>query len=236
MIPTVPYIEEKFALFNKQIFQGKLPVLPIVLSDAKTFLGACTYKKKKNLFAATTFYDFKLRINKRIDLPEAEIEDVIIHEMIHYYIAYFGLKDTSLHGKVFKQFMNQINARFGRHITISRKMNEKEKEQLYDTKRRWRVIVVLSFTNGKTGVKSLPRVFSKIQDFCYKISRVVEVKSYSLYITDDPYFSRFPTSVALRIRYADAKELTPHLDASEEVVILNGKLVSRNKLSYYERM
>ena len=236
MTPTVPYIEEKFIQFNKQIFQGKLPLLPIVLSDAKTFLGACAYKKKKNLFGGTTCYDFKLRINKRIDLSETEIEDIIIHEMIHYYIAYFGLKDSSLHGKVFKQFMNNINEKFGRHITVSRKMNEKQKEKLFDTKPRSRVIAVLEFTNGKIGVKSLPRVISKINDFCNKISRVVEVKSYSLYITHDPYFSRFPTSSALRIRYANSDQLALHLATADEVVISGSQIVSKKKFSYYSKM
>ena len=58
------------------------------------------------MFGGTKYYDFKLRINKRIDLPEQEIEDIIIHEMIHYHIAYNGIKDTSTHGRV---FMNKIS-------------------------------------------------------------------------------------------------------------------------------
>lgn len=41
---TIPYIKHKFEEFNQQMFAGKLPMLPIKLSDAKTFLGVCTYK------------------------------------------------------------------------------------------------------------------------------------------------------------------------------------------------
>ena len=85
------------------------------LGSGKTFLGA--YKKRKTLFGGTKCYDFKLRINKRIDLPEADIEDIIIHEMIHYHIAYRGIKDTSTHGRVFKMLMNDINKRFGRQVS-----------------------------------------------------------------------------------------------------------------------
>ena len=40
MKATIPYIERKFEEFNQQMFAGKLPKLPIELSDAKTFLGA----------------------------------------------------------------------------------------------------------------------------------------------------------------------------------------------------
>ena len=38
MKATIPYVEKKFEEFNPLIFDGKLPMLPIELSDAKTFL------------------------------------------------------------------------------------------------------------------------------------------------------------------------------------------------------
>ena len=136
MKATIPYVEKRFEEFNQLMFDGQLPKLPIELSNAKTFLGLCVYKKKRTLFGTTECYDFKLRISTRIDLAEAEVEDIIIHEMIHYYIAYKGLHDTSAHGRVFRQIMNTINEKFRRHIKISHKLTREEKEQLYDTKRR----------------------------------------------------------------------------------------------------
>ena len=81
---TIPYVKQKFEEFNQQMFAGKLPMLPIRLSDAKTFLGVCTYKKRKGKDGKLEKYDFTLRINTRIDLLEEEVEDTIIHEMIHY--------------------------------------------------------------------------------------------------------------------------------------------------------
>ena len=227
MIPTVEFIEKKFGEFNALMFEGKLPGLPIVLSSGKTFLGACAYKKRKTLFGGTKHYDFKLRINKRIDLPEADIEDIIIHEMIHYHIAYRGIKDTSTHGRVFKMLMNDINKRFGRHITISRKMNAEEKEQLCGDKRRPHVMAVVEFKNGKTGVKQLPRVHQKIIAYCSAISKVTDISSSKLYITDEPYFNRFPTSTALRIQYAEREVLEKHLATARELVISCDKVVVR---------
>ena len=84
MIATHEYVKEKFGEFNRLFFGGKLPTLPICMSNARTFLGACTYKRKKNWLGKTVLYDFKLKISKRLDLPENDIEDIIIHEMIHY--------------------------------------------------------------------------------------------------------------------------------------------------------
>ena len=101
MKATIPYIEQKFEEFNQQMFAGQLPKLPIELSDAKTFLGVCAFKTRKGKDGKKICYDFKLRINTRIDLPDEEIEDTIIHEMIHYFIGYNQLEDASAHGPTY---------------------------------------------------------------------------------------------------------------------------------------
>ena len=225
MIPTVEFIEKKFAEFNTSMFEGKLPMLPIVLSTAKTFLGACSYRRRKTLFGGTKCYDFKLRISKIIDLPEADIEDIIIHEMIHYHIAYHGIKDTSTHGRVFKTLMHEINTRFGRHITISRKMNVEDKEKIYDQRRRPHVIVVACFDDGTVAIKQLPRVDQKIIAYCAALSKVNVIASFKLYITNEPYFNRFPTSTALKVHFVEKDVLNTHLATAKELVISGDKVV-----------
>ena len=79
MIATIPYVERKFEEYNRQMFAGQLPKLPIELSDAKTFLGKCVYRKRRLPNGSVENYDFRLRINTRIDLTEAEVEDTILH-------------------------------------------------------------------------------------------------------------------------------------------------------------
>ena len=227
MKATIPYVEKKFGEFNRLIFDGKLPMLPIELTNAKTYIGACVYKRRRGLFGQIKLYDFKLRISTRFDLAENVIEDTIIHEMIHYYISINNIKDTSTHGKVFRQIMNSVNERFGRNITISHKATDEEKEQLCGTKRRWHVVAVVSLDNGRTGVKVLPRVMPKIIDFCRQLSMVKPVKSYKLYLTDEPFFNRYPTSTALRIIYVEKELLDKHLASAEQLVIENDRVVSK---------
>ena len=70
------------------------------------------------------YSNFVLRINTRFDLPEELIQDTILHEMIHYYIAVNHLRDTSSHGRLFRQEMKRINNEANRHITISYKMDK----------------------------------------------------------------------------------------------------------------
>ncbi len=217
MKATIPYVEKKFEEFNQLMFDGKLPKLPIELSDAKTFLGLCVYKKRRTLLGRTECCDFKLRISTRIDLVEAEVEDIIIHEMIHYYIGYNNLKDSSAHGRVFRHIMNTINEKFGRHIKISHKLTKEEKEQLYDTKRRWRVVAYMTFKDGRTGIKVLPRIMPRIANYYNAVSRESSVECIELYMTNNPYFNRYPNSSALRVHYIDKAEAEKHLHGAEKM-------------------
>ena len=43
---------------------------------------------------------------------------MIVHEMIHCYIAQKNIKDNRDHGKVFKQMMNDYNRHYGLNITV----------------------------------------------------------------------------------------------------------------------
>ncbi len=227
MIADVAYVKRKFREFNRQMFAGQLPEIPVYLSDAKTFLGKCCFKKRALPGGRTEYYDFSLRINTRVDLPEREIEDTIIHEMIHYFIAYKNLKDTSAHGVLFLQIMNGINERFGRHLTVSYKSNERVREALVDKKQRYHVIAVVVFRDGRSGVKVLPRILPRILYYYNIILMQQEIASVRLYMSNDIFFNRFPTSSALKVHFMDAEEINAHLKDAE-VLGCDGKSITRN--------
>ena len=224
MKATIPYVEKKFEEFNQLIFDGKLPKLPIELSDAKTFLGLCVYKKRRTLLGKVVCYDFKLRINTRIDLDEAEVEDIIIHEMIHYYIGYNGIVDSSAHGRVFRQLMMEINERYGRHIRVSHKPTQEQKEQLYGSKERWHMVALMVFKDGRRGIKVLPRIASKIVNYYNVVGRESTIERIELYMTNDTYFNRYPNSSALRVHAIDKAEAERHLEGAERWVCDGAKL------------
>jgi len=117
MIPTVAYLQQRFAEYNTQIFGGELPPIEITLTKAKRFEGKYVYGIKRGLFVQKVV-GRKIVISICRDLPEREVDDTLIHEMIHYYIHHKGLKDTSPHGKIFKKMMMDINIRWGRNLTI----------------------------------------------------------------------------------------------------------------------
>ena len=146
------YLTNQFKKYNTLYFNGILPLPKFIVTNTKHTLGQYRYRRyevfNKHTICVTNYYD----------IDDKKIDNILIHEMIHYYISINNIKDTSTHGKVFRQIMNSVNERFERNITISHKATDEEKEQLCGTKRRWHVVAVVSLDNGRTGVKVLPRV------------------------------------------------------------------------------
>ena len=219
MKATVPYVQMKFRELNEQFFSGKLPEIPIELSDAKGFLGVCKYKTRETKDGDVEHYDFRLSINTRIDLPEPEIEDTIIHEMIHYFIGLNRLEDSSSHGPMFQHLMKSINEKYGRHISITHKGTEDEKEQAYDKRHRWHAVAVVTYFGGRTGVKVLPRIRKRILEFNNEAIKIAGVDHIVYYLTNDPFFNRFPNSMSLCIKDADNAEVVSHLVDSIQLTV-----------------
>lgn len=214
MKPTIDYLQERFAHFNTLCFEGKLPPVPIALSNARTFLGKCVCREKRGLLGLLVKREFTLRISTAFELTADELDDILIHEMIHYYIGVNNLHDTSSHGKQFRHMMNTINSRHGRHITISHRSTP---GQAQDTRQRWHVVAVVTLTNGKTGIKVLPRIAQRVITFYNSVMTAREVSYVTLYLSNDPYFNRFPTSSVLKVHYIDPTDLTPHLKGSHNI-------------------
>lgn len=227
MKPTVEYIQTRFDEFNERFFNGSLPPIPIRLSHAKGFLGKVTFTRKpvSGLFSFHPFAirpfgryentDFVLRINVRIDLPEPVVEDTILHEMIHYYIAVNQWTDTSVHGQLFRREMTRINREGNRHISISHRLTDTEQEQAHIHKGR--VVAIITFADGKTGIKVVPKQIRHILSWDKRARRTFSRSAFAnnhssitditWYYTDDGYFAKYPSSTALRIYLID--DMTP---------------------------
>lgn len=227
MRATKEYVERKFDEFNRQMFGGRLPRIPVELSDAKTFLGQCVFRRRRRRDGTEEKYDFRLRINTRIDLPEQLIEDTIIHEMIHYYIGVFQLRDTSVHGQLFRQIMNHINGKYHRHVGITFKGDKQQTEQAYDQRPRWHVVARVELADGQIAVKVLPRVVQSILKFYNTLMESREVKSVNLFMSNDVFFNRFPNSSSPRVHFIDDDELFQHLRGAERMGC-DGRTITRN--------
>lgn len=221
MIPTKELSQQKFDEFDELIFDGRLPRIPIYMSNAKGFLGKLVYRSKRTLFGGVKFSDFHMRISQRYDLSLQDFEDTIIHEMIHYYIAYKGIKDTSSHGNVFRKMMADINSRFNRHISISHRNVD---GQLRDTRAGWHVchvVAVVDMKDGRRGFKVLPKVAESIVYYKQKVEKSPEVDKVMLYWSRDALFSKYPVSKSLKVHLVDRKVLDKSLKEAEVISLKN---------------
>lgn len=229
MKATLPFIEESFDKFNRTIFEDKLPKIPVALSNATSYVGLCTFKTRRRAFRAPEHYGFKLRISTRFDLPKAELEDTIIHEMIHYYIRLNGIKDTSAHGKVFRQMMEEINSRFGRNIRVSHRTTREQREALVDKRPKWHVVAVVTFKDGKQGLKLLPRIEQRITAYHRALMRSGRISGIEYYFEPDPWFNRFPTSSAFNVFFVPMDEVRAHITGQNPLTVTAGGVVHGQK-------
>lgn len=212
MKANIKFVTEKFNVFNRQIFANELPMLPIRIGHARTSLGGLACNKKTNLFGKTQYYNFRMIISDSIDLPQEELEDIIIHEMIHYFIAYKQIQDTSAHGKLFMKMMNDINKRFGRHISVSRRQTASELDTTYTLPPKPRYICITELADGRTGITIAPK--TRIFQLWKTMPQLFKTKSCRWFYTTSPYFGRYPTCLKPKIYVVEKEELQKHLQGA----------------------
>lgn len=215
MIATTDYVQGQFDHFNHTYFDGKLPRVPILLSRSASQMGYLSMHRTRLPNGKWQTDHYRLHISTRHDLPKDELDDIILHEMIHLYIHSNNLKDNAPHGTLFRSKMEELNSRFGRHITVQYKLSEEQHKQLHDPRPRWHVVAVLTTRDGRQGFKVLPRVRESILKYKRAVLADPDMRSIELYMTCNPFFNDYPTSAALRYHFAKAAEL-PELLADAE--------------------
>lgn len=228
MKPTIAYIREKFDQFNLRYFDGSLPEIPIRLSHARTFLGAVRFLRHRNMWGREVLSDFILVISVHYDLPESEVEDTIIHEMIHYYIYVNGIKDTSAHGKEFRKMMDDINRRDGRHISISHRREEAEDgygktplESEGSSPRKYRILMLTELADGQLGITVCAR--TRIFELIDNVPIYYKVKNMEIYVSDNSFFERYPNSIKPRIYRISDAERRKYLSEAVRMRIVSDK-------------
>lgn len=214
MKASLDYIKKKFAEYNAQMFEGKLQPLPFKLSSARTFLGQVRCKRTKNADGTWHYSDFVFVISDKMDLDECEIEDTVIHEMIHYYILSNQIQDTAPHGVVFQKIMREINVRFNRNVSLSHQFTAEEHDK--DKELRQHLICVVRLRGNRMGITVSTR--SKLFYLWDEIPKFEKVEEWHWYSSTDPFFNRYPRASTVKIYSITREDLEEHLKGAKELV------------------
>lgn len=206
MIATLDYIRQKFEEYNTMMFEGKLQPIPFRLSRARTFIGAVQCCRKRNPDGTWHYYDFVFVISTLVDRPESEVQDTIVHEMIHYWILSNQMQDDSPHGTLFKMKMEEINRRFGLHVKVSHHKTKEDMDK--DTQLRQHLICITKLRGDKLGITIASR--TRLFMLWDQIPLIPQVQECQWYVSADPFFNRYPRASSLKIYSISPAELEEH--------------------------
>ncbi len=198
------------------MFDGRLPEPPVSITNAKTYLGVCAFRKHRKWHGRLEYSDFKIRISRRFDLPQDEIDNTIIHEMIHYYIGLFSPADMPGHSALFRSMMADINTRFGRQISVSHRLSAEQQEQATDNRPKRHIVARVVLKDGRTGIKVIPCMERHIRRYRRGMMASGKISSIEFFETTDPFFNRFPSSSAFTVYFPDPALLAQHLSGLQE--------------------
>ena len=211
MKADIAYVQEKFREFNRLMFGGKLPEPPMTITNAKTYFGVCAFRKHRKWNGRLEYSDFKIRISRRFDLLQEEIDVTIIHEMIHYWIGLFSPADMPGHSPLFRKMMKEINQRFDRNIRVSHRLSAEQLEQTIDNRPKKHVVARVMLKDGRIGIKVIPCMERHIRRYRRGMMASGKVSSIEFFQTTDPFFNRVPSSSAFTVYFPDPDVLAEHL-------------------------
>lgn len=115
MVVTLDLLSQCFYQYNFMYFDNELPTPNFGILHSFRTCGFFEYTKggwfDKNVYnpiiSITDYYDFTLD----------QLEELMCHEMIHYYLAYTGKDRNCRHGKEFKKMARIFELNYKIHIT-----------------------------------------------------------------------------------------------------------------------
>ena len=218
MTVTLAYLKERFAMFNVECFGGVLPVPVLKVGRARTMLGSLKFRKRRSLLGRVRCSDFTLTVSSFYDLPQDELDDTILHEMIHLFIASRNMRDDAPHGRLFRLKMDELNSRFGRHITVSHRGRLEKAAH----GRSQNIIAVVQMQDGGVGVMRPSR--TRIFETSRTLHLYYKVKSVRWYFSTAPYFDTLPRSLKPKAYKVDAEKLMAALADAIPVKVENDKI------------
>ena len=203
MTPTVDYLRKRFTEFNAAYFGGRLGEPQFLLSNSRTRLGVFRYKTRFGwLTGRAKMKSPAIVISTYYDMTAYDADNIILHEMIHYYIAANRLRDTAAHGRVFREIADRLNSSGGWDIHVRADVRGWKPVAGQPPKKR--DVLVLRIDDGRFFVsvvchKHVGRIDSEVR-------RMSRVTGHYWFVCDSTLVADYPVSRTLRGRMMGKEE------------------------------
>ena len=115
MIADLNNIPDVFRDFNRKHFGGSLPTPGFeVMSRLDIF---ARFECRREKYKGHPIRYPKILFSDCYEYTEEDFRNLMVHEMIHYYMMWNGIKDNKSHGKQFMKIANDMNQKYGLNIT-----------------------------------------------------------------------------------------------------------------------
>ncbi len=213
---TLPWLKANFQAFNRCYFDSGLPEPRFHIGQSRTRLGSLSFKRKRS-WGKVVNYDYALGMSNYYDQSEHQFQSVLLHEMIHYSIAYTGLHDSSPHGIVFRGMMDRLNRDgWDIHVTSSTrtlgKAGNAATKGATSHKQSPHLVLAIEMRDGHHFLSNVNPRFARELDS--RLNVITEVQHFSWYLTQDAWFDNMPRVRSLRGRRVDLptfREKTEHM-------------------------
>ncbi len=200
---TAKILREWFGRFNTEYFNGGLPEPRLLVSSARTQLGQFSCRRvRKRLSQGYTLMGFTIKVSDYYEMSEHDYQQTLLHEMIHYYIAYTGARDTSPHGRLFRQWAERINKAGGWQITVSSR-TEQYAVRNQHTDAQY-LLVLIKTTNHLYYLSVINPSYRNYVN--QQAERSALVETYHFMVSTDKKYATWPKSRSLRGRRISEEE------------------------------
>ena len=101
-----------FIQYNTDYFGDILPMPNFKIRHSVNTLGYFSYWPGEPYGTTET-----IEISDFYDYKPNQLRDILVHEMVHYYLYYIGEDVRLKHGKSFMRMARQLNQSYGLHVT-----------------------------------------------------------------------------------------------------------------------
>jgi hypothetical protein len=137
LILTENKIKKYYKIFNEKYFENKLPRCLIRIKHSFRYVGCFEFRPSKQKYGKPT--GLCMFFTDVIEWSEELFKNVLMHEMIHCYVAYCKPKKKKYeeHDEDFHEMMQYINKTYGFNVVITSDINELKPAKNVSSLRWW---------------------------------------------------------------------------------------------------